>query len=435
MSTTGTGTGSDFSGLNDAMKIVYSKSFENNIEADMECLDFIKTVRDGFEVIDGPDGKQINMAHFFSSGGGVGAMLEDDYFYASTNPEVKQSNLGIKQLSATVQLSGRTLRRVKMGPAAFVTWANEALPRKAQRLAFHRDRMAIGAGTGIIGRVNMATPAATDLTLDANFGIAGLAGVLNNLLRGDNLKFSPNADGTSPRALTAKIDRIDYAAGNLDIDQLPTAAADNDYVFLGDDNVLSSGSREPMGFEGLIDNGDVLATIQGLSRTTYPELKSQVVDASAAAWGGTLSEDLLDYADAQAWEYGNLGRPSHILVNRSQQRAFWRTLRADRVLNDPKGDFQGGKAKLKMMLGDRVVTIQAARKVPPSRCYMVDGRSIKRFKIGAGRWDDTPGSVWQRVTDGNGRKDAYYAVYVMEENLGIGDPAQSVKITNLSTTQ
>lgn len=434
MSTTGTGTGSDFSGLNDAMKIVYSDAFENNIEAEMEVLDFIKVVRDGFEIIDGPDGKQINLAHFFSSGGGVGAMNEDDYFYASTNPEVKQSNLNIKTLSATVQLSGRTLRRVKKGPAAFVTWANEALPRKAQRLAYHRDRMAIGAGTGIIGRVNMTVPDADDLTLDSAYGIAGLDGVLNLILRGDNLKFSPNANGSSPRALTATVNRVDYALGNIDINQLPTDTADNDYVFLGDDNVQSSNSREPMGFEGLIDNGDVLATLQGLLRADYPELKSQVVDASTGDWAGTLSEDLLDYTDAECWEHGNLGQPSHILVNRRAQRAFWRTLRADRVLNDPKGDYQGGKAKLKMMLGSRLVTVQAARKVPPSRCYMVDPRSIKRFKVGAGRWDDTPGSVWQRVTDANGRKDAYYAVYILEENLGIGDPAQSAKIKNLSTT-
>jgi hypothetical protein len=78
-------------------------------------------------------------------------MNEDDYLYTPTNPTTKQSSITIKQLVAVVELSGRTLRRVKKGPAAFVTWADEALPRKAQRLAFHKDRMYLGTGTGIIG--------------------------------------------------------------------------------------------------------------------------------------------------------------------------------------------------------------------------------------------------------------------------------------------
>lgn len=429
--TTGTkSSGSDFVGMSDIMKETYGESFENNIEKETEVLSVIKKA-EGFSVIDGPDGKQINLSHVFSSGGGVGSMLEDDYLYTPTVPTAKQSQITIKQHTATVELSGRTLRRVKKGPAAFISWASEALPRKAARLAFHRDRMMVGAGTGILFRINQATPDGSD-GVDSAYGIAGLEGALNLILRDDNTKWSPNANGSSPRALTAKFTSGDFDTQIATFDQLPTAGADNDYVFLGDANVNSSGARESMGLEGLIDNGDVLATLQGLSRTTYPELKSQVIDSSSGSWGSQLTEEIMDYADAQCYERGNMGRPSTILVNRSGQRSFWKTLKGDRVLNDPKGNFQGGKAKLKMLLGDRIVDVVAARKVPSSRCYGIDGRTIKRFRIGKGRWDDTDGSVWNRSVDGTGRKDAFFAVYVEEEECGIGDPAQSFKITNLA---
>ncbi len=86
-----------------------------------------------------------------------------------------------------------------------------------------------------------------------------------------------------------------------------------------------------------------------------------------------------------------------------------------------------------MMLGDRIVTIGAARKVPASRCYGIDGRGIQRYRIGNGRWDDTDGSVWNRVVDSTGRKDAFFAVYIEEEEMGAGDPASSFKITNLAS--
>jgi hypothetical protein len=429
--TTGTkSSGSDFVGMSDIMKETYGESFENNVEKETEVLSIIKQA-EGFEITDGPDGKQINLSHVFSSGGGVGSMLEDDYLYTPTTPTAKQSQITIKQHTATVELSGRTLRRVKKGPAAFISWASEALPRKAARLAFHRDRMSVGAGTGALFRIN-GTPDATDDGVDSAYGIAGLEGPLNLILRDDNTRWGPNLDGTSLRTGTAKFVSGSYDNNTATFSALPTSGADNDYVFLGDTNVNSGGARESMGLEGLIDDGTVLATLQGLSRTTYPELKSQVIDSSLNGWTQELNEEILDYADSLCYERGNMGRPNVILVNRSGQRSFWKSLKGDRVLNDPKGTFQGGKARLKMMLGDRIVTIQAARKVPSSRCYGLDTRTIKRFRIGRGRWDDTDGSVWNRSVDGTGRKDAFFAVYIEEEEMGIGDPAQSFKITNLA---
>jgi hypothetical protein len=142
--TTGTlSSGTDFIGMNEMLKNVYTDVFENNVEADEEVSDLVEKA-EGFEVVDGPDGKQINMGHIFSSGGGVGSIKEDDYLYTPTAPTTKQSVITIKQHIAIVELSGRTLRRVKKGPAAFVTWASKALPMKAQRLAFHKDRQRLG---------------------------------------------------------------------------------------------------------------------------------------------------------------------------------------------------------------------------------------------------------------------------------------------------
>lgn len=439
--TTGTlSSGTDFIGINDMLKNVYTDVFENNVEADEEVSDLFGKA-EGFEVIDGPDGKQITIGHIFSSGGGVGSIKEDDYLYTPTAPTTKQGAITIKQHIAVVELSGRTLRRVKKGPAAFVSWADKALPMKAQRLAFHKDRQRLGTGTGIIARYN-GTPDGTGDPLDSAFGISGLDGrVAMLLLRDDNLRVGPNANGSSLRTGTALIGAVNYDTESIDTTvagttNAPTSAADNDYLFLGDANVQGFGSREMMGLEGIIDDGTNVGTFQTLSRTTYPELKGQIVDASAGSWDQTLSEEILDYTDALCFERGNMGRPTAVLVNRSGQRSFWKNLKNDRVINDPKGLFQGGvnKARLKMMLGDRTVTVAAARKVPTSRAYLIDGSTIERYRIGSGRWDDTDGSTWNRVVDGTGRKDAFFAVYVEEEEQGSSNPAGNGKITNLAAS-
>jgi hypothetical protein len=145
--TTGTGTGSDFTGLNEALKQTYTGPFANNIEGEMEVTQVFQDAGD-FETTEGPDGKQVNIGHYISAGGGVSAMLEDDYLPDNIPPVWKQGNITIKQIAALVQLSGRTLRRVKEGPAAFATWAEMALPEKAKRVAFHKDRHAVRHGHG-----------------------------------------------------------------------------------------------------------------------------------------------------------------------------------------------------------------------------------------------------------------------------------------------
>lgn len=433
MAVTGTGTGSDFAGLNDAMKYVYSDAFEVNIEKEQEVLDIFEEAGK-FKMVDTPDGKGIQIQHTFSSGGGYAAGNEDDYLPTPTKPVIKQGTITLKKHTAVAELSGQAMRRVRQGPAAFATWAEEILPRVAQGVAWHMDRQAIGFGAGYFARVNEASPD-TSLVIDAAFGVASLEGAARLVKEGDTLRASPNASGASPRSGAAVVESIDYDNAILNIDALPTSTADNDYLFVGDANVYGLGAREMMGLEGIVDDGNILGTFQGLSRTTYPRLKAQQISASTSTvWNGSLSEKLLDYAAGQAWERA-FGKPNVILANRSAQRVFWESLKGDRVINDPRsGNFVGGKRKLTMILGDKEVEVRAARKVPDSRCYLLDTSTIRKYTLGKGKWDDTTGSVWDRVTNSTGRRDAYFAVFIKEMEMGCGDPAKNIKLTGLTAT-
>lgn len=364
-------------------------------------------------------------------------MLEDDYFPDNVAPGWLQSNLTIKQIAARVDMSGRAFRRAIEGPAAFATWADMALTERAKRVAFHMDRMSLGTGTGIVGRIN-GTPDGTGDQINDAFGIAGLGTALNNFLRDETFRYSPNANGTSPRAGVVHVVRINYSADTFDTDltsalgtpATAASAASTDYVFVGSANVNGSGAREIMGLEGHIDDGTNVATYQGQTRSNFPDvLNSQIIN-STTSYSGVASEDLFDFCDATCYERAG-GRPDLILVNRSGQRSFWKSLRGDRVLNDPQGQYTGGKTTLRMMLGDRIVEVRAARKVPVSRGYGIDRSTFRRFKIGSGRWDGVTGSIWNRVQDSTGVKDAAYAVWIQEEELACVHPAKNFKITSL----
>jgi len=440
MAVTGTlSSGSDFTGISDALKQRYEGPMAVNIEGEQEVLSAFEAVGD-FETVEGSDGKQINLGQYLSAGGGISAMLENDYYPDNVAPGWLQSNLTIKQIGARVDLSGRAMRRAIAGPAAFATWADMALTERAKRIAFHMDRMALGTGTGIIGRIN-GTPDGTGDAMDDAFGIAGLGSASYLFMRDDTFRYSPNANGSSPRSGVVHVVRQNFGADTFDTDLVgalgtpatATSAADNDYVFLGSANVNGSGSREITGLEAHLDDGTNVTTYQGVTRSSYPDVLYAQIINSTTSYGGVLSEDLLDAADSQCYERA-YGKPDLLFGSRSGARSFWKSLKADRTLPDPQGQYQGGKkAKgLRVFLGDRQVELRAARKAPISRWYGVDRTSFRRFKIGSGHWDNTTGAIWNRVIDSTGVKDAVYALWVQEEELACFHPARSFKLTTLS---
>lgn len=428
------------SGFNDAFKTEYEPVMQNSIVAESELRDVFH--EGAFTTAEGPDGKGIQIAHMFSSGGGVQAIAEDDYLPDSTAPSIVQSQIKIKQWQAQVELSGRVMRRTKEGAAAFVTWAQAVLPFRAQRLAFHQDRALMGAGTAILFQVNMATPASTALAINNAYGISGLEGATFNVLPGDTLRFSSAADGSGLRTGVATVVNVNHAAGTIDIDALPASTATGDYVALGGANGNSFGALENMGLEGIVDDGTNVATFQTLSRTTYKGMQGQIINSATAngsLYAGIFSEDLLEYADRISYERG-LGKADLVLASRSARAAMWKDMKNDRRINDPmsgagyKAGLNTGGSKtggMTMNFGDRDVEVRVVRKCPTSRAFLLQRSTLKMWRTGPGHWDDTTGSIWNRTIDTTGRKDAFWATFVEELEVGCLRPIGNVKITGL----
>ena len=430
--TTGLGTaGSDFGGLGDALKQNYDKPFENNMEGETEVWSALEKA-EGFEITkEAGDGKGIIIDHTFSYGGGVYMMNESDYFGGSAQPTVVQSTTTVPTLAAVAQMSGRVMRRMGSDKVAFANWAETMLPKRAKRAAFHLDRQVLGTGTGIIGRMSAVT--GTNDAITAAFGISGLSGAAKLLQRGDRTRWSPNANGSSPRTGLAEVsNKPNITAGTISVAAVPSSASANDYVFLGDTQVVSA-AKDIMGLEGIIDDGTNVATLQNLSRSTYSEFNAQIIDATAGTFGAVLGEELIDYADSLAFENGDGGAPSLIIASRSGHRSFWKSLKADRVLSNPQGVYQGGKKSLEMVVGDRIVKVVPCRKCPDSRAYGIDTSSIKRVEIGSGGWVNTTGAVFKQVSDSTGYQDAYVAHYIREVQLVAYDPSKNWKATGLAS--
>lgn len=434
--------------VNEAMKIIFQEPLTNSIVSDSELLDIFEQDMN-VEVNQTEGGRYIELAHYFQLPSGVGArQLEGDYIPVPHGPVIKNSQIYLKKIEGTVQMTGDTMRRVRQGEGAFVTWASRALPDLVERVDHELDRMLLGYGAGIRARVDDADPDDGDKTIgiDAAMGLTEGGTPLEDawlqFMEQEFIRFGPNADATSQRDSGQEYRITDVnpdgngGTGTLELDQEPSAnVADNDYIFGGDSaghsGQASGTDREIMGLWGMVDDGTVLSSFQGLTRADYRPWRAQVIDGSAAPYNGELTEGLLTKADDQVAVRAD-GEIDTIVLSRTAARNFWDNLKTDKRLIDPRS-YQGGKSMLHMIFGDRDVELRVVRKMPGSVCFGLQSDTFKQWRNTGWEWDDLTGSIWNRVTDSTGRKDDFYAVGHLVMQTGCIAPHKNFKINNLST--
>lgn len=414
--------------LNAMMKILFEDTIVNNVVRDTELVDQFEA-GGGIKVDTTTGGRYIETAQLFGLPAGVGARAEGGYIPVPKGPIVENSRINLKKILGAVEMTAETLKMVRTRRGAFANWGKRAMPSLVQRVTHELDRMLLGYGEGILARVNDATPA-TNLVVDACMGIAGLEDALFQFLAGGQLRASSNSDGSSPRSGVMTISDVDHANGYIVVDALATSLANDDYLFPGDSAALSAG-LEPMGLFGMVDDGGVVATFQNIARASYSAWRGQVIDAQGSPFsaGQKLTEEVLIYADDSTYNRGG-GKPDLIVTSRQGARQYWADLKGDRSLNDPRL-FMGGGKGVGIMLGDRTVKLKVARKMPRSVTFGLTRKTFKKWMLHRFEWDDTTGAIWRQVTDGTGRKDAFYAYGSLYCEFGCLDPQKNFRIDNI----
>lgn len=424
--------------VNEAMKIIFQDPISENFVQDSELLDMFQQDTRVFETV---GGRYIELAHYFELPAGVGARkLEGDYIPVPDGPVIKNSQIFLKKIEGVVEMSGDTMRRVRTNEGAFLDWAERALPDLVTRVNNELDRMLVGFGPGALARVNEAVPTSPVL-IDSPFGLTtpALTKAWINFLEGMRVVFGPNIDGTGLRVnggatpYAAQVTDVNPDTGEITV-VLPSDIADNDFIFTGDaagQSVQASGvDREIMGLLGMVDDGTVLATFQGLARASYRKWNSIIVDAATeGSADGELSELTLTVADNRVRQRGG-GKPDTIVTSVEGLISYWQSLVTDRVLNDPRS-FTGGKSRVNVILGDRSLELRSVRKMPPELTFMCQKDTFKRWHNAGWEWDDKTGAIWNRVTDATGRMDAFYAVGHIVLQTGNVAPRKNVRIQNL----
>lgn len=433
--------------LNEAMKVIFADPLITNVVTDTELMQLFE-VDSNVQTENTTQGRYIEMAHYFTLPAGVGARAENEYIPVPDSPEFLNSRLFLRKLQGVVEMTGDTMRRVTGSEGAFLDYMSRALPDLVERLRNEIDRQYIGYGAGIKARTTQTFQGAGPytVTLGDAFGVSGFQDPWLQFLEGEQIVFSGTAGGTTIRnagtTQAARVTNIDEDLNQLTLvaDAALAAAVQNgDYIASGDASGLSfrtdpgGEDREIAGLLAGCDDGGIVATYNNIARANRRYWQSLVFDASVAPWNGAMSEDLLTYADDESFVRGG-GRVDCLVMSRSAVRGYWKSLKSDRFLMDPR-QYMGGKSGVSILLGDRTLPLKVGRKIPPQVAFGLTLPSWRRLTLNAWEWDDRTGSIWNRVTDAVGRKDAYYAVGNMYEQLFCVQPRRNFRIDGLSKVQ
>jgi hypothetical protein len=428
----------DIVDMDSAMKIYFTDPIVNNVVTDTELLSvFLEDNNVQIETTTG--GRYIETAQYFQLPAGVGFRAHGEYIPVPDGPQIVNSRIYLKKVQAVSEMEGDVMERVRTNIGAYVDWMERALPDILIRLNDTIDRALLGYGNGALARIDPAWDAVgqpTTIPINRSFGVTGWTMATKNFLQGMRIVASADADSDPLRnagaGQSAKVTDVNRADQEITVDAVPAAWADNDFLFPGDSaghsgQTAAGDDREIMGLAGMVDDGSILPTFQNLLRSSYRLWQGLLIDGTAGDFAsGVLSEDVFVYADDEVSETG-AGRPNLIVTSRAGARSYWRDLRADRSLNDPRA-YEGGKGPLTVQLSDRKIPIKVARKMPPELAYMLQTDTFRRWQVDNGKWDDKTGAIWNRVTDGTGRKDAFYAVYNWYLQTGNIAPAKNVRI-------
>lgn len=438
--------------LDEAMKTIYQDPLMEQIVQDSEFMNLIQ--RDtNVEVIQTTGGRWVEMSNYFAYPAGVGARAEGEYLPQADSPEFLNSKMYLRKIMGTLEMTGDVMKRVKSSEGAFVDYMERSLPDLVIRVNSETDRQYLGYGSGIKARVNGAVTLNTgtlyNVPIDSSFGIAGWTEAWTLFLEGERIVFAADAGGVTIRTgggvRSGKVVSIDDDLSVLVVDlqnvTLAAAVVDNDYIASGDEAGCSfrtgaGEDREIAGILAAVDDGGIVATYNNIPRANQRLWQGLVQDASGAPFNGAFNEDLLVYGDHQVQRKGT-GKTDFLLISHSSSRAYWKSLKTDRVIPDPRA-YTGGKpgnTKLEIMLDDRTLPFQVARKLPPEVSYGLQLNTFRRLSLHTWEWDDRTGAIWNRVSDSVGYKDAFFCVGMMYEQMFCTKPRRNIRYEGLQAVK
>jgi hypothetical protein len=318
--------------------------------------------------------------------------------------------------------------RSKRGSWAYVV--SEEMEGLVADLAFIRNRIGWGYGSGILAIVNGAVVNSTAVNVKNPGNVTGTvlgnrflfgdanSGMLVAFLDANNvIQASRRSRQSTPTARRSRVDQ-------------PISCDDVAKIVLAQSLNQSSYNKEPEGLLAGIDDGTYVGTYHNLSRTTYDILKSYVASSV-----GALSPDAIQQCiDAVAIKTGK--KIDLLLCELAVRRAILAMMELDRRytgadLSKPDAGTVAAKKPIGRALTFGDIPIFADRDGHFGSLFGVNKESWVRYVLEKGKWANEDGSDLRWVSG----YDVWTAFYLLLENYHCHYPNRNFRMDGITVNQ
>ena len=336
---------------------------------------------------------------------GGGAINESEALRTAGNETVEQFVITPKVLEWTIQITGLARAISEGNEGSFATGLVRQLDEALENMLKDMNRQAYGDGTGKLATVN-GTQSGTTITFDDVI-----------YLKPGMVVDTYNSDGTTRDENSVTINSVDRV-NNQATFATAVSVTDNDIVVREETKVsAASDGKEIAGLKLIIDDGTVATTFQGLSRTTYPILRGNIISAGSV----NLTNDLLQRAADEASIVGD-GRIDMLISRHGQRRKYLDLVTPDKRFLDNKLD--RGYQKIAWNNVDWFIDVDA----PKGEVIGLTQNKIERFEVRGIHLADDDGQILKW----NGTADVFIAYYRAYTNLGSLKPNAHFRLTTLN---
>lgn len=192
--------------------------------------------------------------------------------------------------------------------------------------------------------------------------------------------------GGSQNINSVEITTVDY---NTNTVVLPSCTwGTSDYVFREDNRGI-----EANGLGSIVDDGTGTVTLQGLSRSSYPKWKANLVSGAA----GAMSIDMLLQAYNTGVKVG--GKEPNFICSDLDSQRMYAALLSPTVRHTNTLALKGGFEGLQFNGGGKAIGWFVDPRLPSGSTWFLHTPSFVIFEMGEAEWVDDDGAVLSRLAD------------------------------------
>ena len=340
---------------------------------------------------------------------GQGSQNELEALRTSGSQTPVQGTILPKVFTHTIRYSGLSLAIAKGNEESFADNATFQVEEGFKDSSKELNAQLFRDGSGLLALVNGAVSASATVTFDN--------GVPTHFREGMELDFF---NGATKEVSAAEVSSINISSSQIVLSSAVTLT-DNDEIYRAgvNDNAPTDG-KEWAGLPLVTDDGSLLTTYEGISRSTYPKWDG----ISIAQSGANISNDKLQQAISRV-KVTSGKKPKKIISNTSQFRKYLDVVTPMKTFNDSNKMDSGYVA---------VPTWNGMEWIEDTDCafdtiYMIDPDYFELFEVTPLQLSEEDGKVFKWD---NGY-DAYVSYIKSYANSGSTCPNAHVAITGLAT--